>query len=75
MTMSANLLATFHLVTFICQDATLTDCEVYTSKPMSEQACEVAAVNVGNRAKVFNLPETIVFYCTEDINDLPINVE
>lgn len=65
--------ATLHLVTFICQDATLKDCEIYTSAPMEPSACEAAALETGRRAKIYALPETIIFYCAEDLDDLPIS--
>lgn len=68
-----TLLAAFYLVTFDCNDATLTDCDIYQSKPMSEQHCEAESNRVLRMAREFNLPGAVITYCTQDINNLPVN--
>lgn len=68
-----SLLAAFYLVTFDCTDATLTNCDIYQSKPMSAQQCEAESNRVLLMAREFNLPGAVITYCTEDLNNLPVN--
>ena len=68
-----TLIAAFYLVTFDCTDATLTDCDIYQSKPMSEQQCEAESNRVLRMAREFQLPGAVITYCTEDVNNLPVN--
>lgn len=67
-----TLIASYYLVTFICTNSSLTNCEVYNSKPMLDIECEQASTKVLEMARTLELKETILTYCTEDINDLPI---
>lgn len=62
--------ATFNLVTFICSDGTMTDCNIYTNQNLTTIECEEAAMEIGNRARTLQLPETIIFYCTEDLSEI-----
>lgn len=68
-----TLLAAFYLVTFDCTDATLTDCDIYQSKPMQEWQCELESKRVLRMAREFQLPGAVLTYCTQDINNLPVN--
>jgi hypothetical protein len=68
-----SLLATFYLVTFDCADATLTDCDIYQSKPMSEAQCAAESDYILRMAREFQLPGAVLAYCTEDVSNLPIN--
>ena len=68
-----TLLATFYLVTFDCTDATLTNCDIYQSKPMSETQCATESARVLRMAREFQLPGVVLTYCTEDINNLPVS--
>lgn len=67
-----TLIASYYLVTFICPSPELLNCEVYNSKPMLDIECEQASTKVLEMARTLELKETILTYCTEDINDLPI---
>lgn len=62
--------ATFNLVTFICSDGTMTDCEIYTRENLTTIQCEAAATEIGERARKLQLPDTVVFYCTEDLSEI-----
>lgn len=68
-TLTANI-----LVTWICQDGTLKDCEIYQREIKPPLTCEAASENVLRTAQMFKLPETIITYCTNDagLSDLPI---
>lgn len=67
--LSANI-----LVTWICTDATLQDCEVFQRQIVVPQSCPDAADNVLEVARKFELPDTIITYCTDraGLEDLPI---
>lgn len=67
--LSANI-----LVTWICTDATLQDCEVFQRQIVDPQTCPDAASNVLAIARKFELPDTIITYCTDraGLEDLPI---
>ena len=67
-----KLLASYYLMTFLCTDSSLTNCDIYKSQPMTDAQCEQAAINVGEVAKKLEVKETVLFYCTEDTSDLPI---
>lgn len=56
------------LLTFICTDGTMTDCEIYQKaiEPAAGVSCEDHATIAGNAARTFKLPDTVVFFCTTD---------
>lgn len=68
-----TLLAAFYLVTFDCTDATLTNCNIYQSKPMSETQCAAESARVLSMAREFQLPGAVLTYCTSDVSNLPVN--
>lgn len=70
-----TLLATYYLVTFLCTDSTMQDCEIYKSKPMLDVQCEKLSNKILSSARKFELPETVITYCTEDVSDLPVEGE
>lgn len=71
--MTSSLLAPlFYLVTLDCTDASLKDCQIYTSKPLAEKRCEVEADKVLLMARTFQLPGAVLAFCTDNLDDLPI---
>lgn len=65
-----NLLAATVLVTFTCANPTLKNCTINEIGPMTESKCEKLAIHIGNTARTLQLKETVIFFCTTDVDGL-----
>lgn len=66
----SNLLASTALLVFTCADPTLTSCEGNEIGPMTETKCEKLATHIGETARILQLKETVIFFCTDDVDGL-----
>lgn len=65
-----SLLLATTLVVFTCPTSALTNCEVSEIGPMSEAKCEKLATHIGNTARKLAIKETVIFFCTTDVDGL-----
>lgn len=65
-----SLLAATTLVVFTCANSTLTNCEINEIGPMTETKCEKLATHIGETARKLAIKETVIFFCTEDVDGL-----
>lgn len=68
--MSNSLLTSYFLIVFTCNDPSLTSCEITEIGPLEERKCAALATHIGETARKLELKETVIFYCTEDIDSI-----
>ena len=66
----SNLLAATFLVTFTCPTSALENCTLNEIGPMTETKCEKLAEHIGETARKLGIKETIIFFCTTDVDGL-----
>lgn len=66
----SNLLAATMLLTFTCPTADLKNCTLNEIGPMTETKCEKLAEHIGETARILQLKETVIFFCTDDVAGL-----